>query len=94
MAAHFGFLVSALSLVGILFTLFQRLFSGFFNAIGLAPVPGFATIVIAILFMGGVQLMFLGVIGEYLFRIFDEVKQRPGWIVSVGLGIEPKTSPR
>ena len=94
MAAHFGFLVSALSLVGILFTLFQRMFSGFFNSIGMAPVPGFATIVIAILFMGGVQLMFLGVIGEYLFRIFDEVKQRPGWIVRDGLGIEPKTSPR
>jgi len=94
MAAHFGFLVAALSLVGILFTLFQRMFSGFFNAIGLAPVPGFATIVIAILFMGGVQLMFLGVIGEYLFRIFDEVKQRPGWIVREGLGVEPKTSPR
>lgn len=94
MAAHFGFLVSAFSLVGILFTLFQRLFSGFFVSIGLAPVPGFATIVIAILFMGGVQLMFLGVIGEYLFRIFDEVKQRPGWIVRDGLGIEPKISPR
>jgi dolichol-phosphate mannosyltransferase len=94
MAAHFGFMISALSLVGILFTLLQRMFSGFFQAIGMAPVPGFATIVIAILFMGGVQLMFLGVIGEYLFRIFDEVKQRPGWIVRDGLGIEPKTSPR
>jgi dolichol-phosphate mannosyltransferase len=93
-AAHFGFLVSALSLVGIVFTLLQRMFSGFFDSIGLAAVPGFATIVIAILFMGGVQLMFLGVIGEYLFRIFDEVKQRPGWIVRDGLGIEPKTSPR
>lgn len=93
-AAHFGFLVSALSLVGIIFTLIQRMFHGFFEGIGMGPVPGFATIVIAILFMGGVQLMFLGVIGEYLFRIFDEVKQRPGWIVREGVGMEPRTSPR
>lgn len=94
LAAHFGFLVSALSLVGILFTLAQRLFSGFFESMGLAPVPGFATLVIAILFMGGVQLMFLGLIGEYLFRIFEEVKQRPGWIISEGSGIQPRFSPR
>lgn len=93
-AAHFGFLVSALSLTGIVFTLIQRIFRSFFESVGMAPVPGFATIVIAILFMGGVQLMFLGVIGEYLFRIFDEVKQRPGWIVRDGLGLKPKTSPR
>lgn len=93
-AAQAGFLVSALSLAGILFTLAQRIFRGFFESIGLAPVPGFATIVIAILFMGGVQLIFLGVIGEYLYRIFDEVKQRPGWIVREGLGLEPKLPPR
>lgn len=93
-ASHFGFLVSAVALVGIIFTLAQRLFYGVFEHIGLAPVPGFATIVIAILFMGGVQLMFLGVIGEYLLRIFDEVKQRPGWIVREGVGIQPKIAPR
>jgi dolichol-phosphate mannosyltransferase len=94
MAAHFGFLISAISLMGILFTLVQRMFHGFFESVGMAPVPGFATVVIAILFMGGVQLMFLGLIGEYLLRIFDEVKQRPGWIVSDNLGIQPETSPR
>jgi glycosyltransferase involved in cell wall biosynthesis len=94
LASQLGFVVSALSLAGILFTLTQRVFAGFFESVGLAPVPGFATIVIAILFMGGVQLMFLGVIGEYLFRIFEEVKQRPGWIVSEGLGVEPKLAPR
>ena len=93
-AAQFGFIVSALSILGIIFTVFQRLFSEFFHSIGLAPVPGYATITSAILFMGGVQLMFLGVIGEYLFRIFDEVKQRPGWIVREGLGIKPQISPR
>jgi glycosyltransferase involved in cell wall biosynthesis len=91
MAAHFGFLISAISLIGIVFTLVQRTFLKFFASIDMAPVPGFATVVIAILFMGGVQLMFLGVIGEYLFRIFDEVKQRPGWIISDNLGLDIKT---
>lgn len=94
LAAHFGFAVAVLAVIGIIFTVVQRLFTDFFSTIGLAPVPGFATIVIAILFMGGVQLIFLGVLGEYLFRIFDEVKQRPGWIVREGSGIEPKSAPR
>jgi glycosyltransferase involved in cell wall biosynthesis len=94
LAAQFGFVVSLLSLIGILFTLAQRIFRPFFESVGLAPVPGFATIVVAILFMGGVQLVFLGVIGEYLYRIYEEVKQRPGWIVKEGIGIEPRTAPR
>ncbi|MCB9169860.1 MAG: glycosyltransferase family 2 protein [Flavobacteriales bacterium] len=94
MASQFGFIVSALAVLGILFTFFQRIFSGFFDRIGLAPVPGYATNVIAILFMGGVQLIFLGIIGEYLIRIFDEVKQRPVWIVREANGLEPKAPPR
>lgn len=51
-------------------------------------VPGFATITTAIFFLGGLQLMSIGVIGEYLSRVFSEVKQRPGYIVAEEYGSE------
>ncbi|MBQ4826154.1 hypothetical protein J4729_16575 [Leisingera sp. HS039] len=45
-------------------------------------VPGFATITTAVFFQGGLQIMSIGVIGEYLSREFSEVKQRPGFIIA------------
>ena len=86
-ATYVGFAVSGLSLAGAGFTLLQRLFSAFFSRLGLAPVPGYTTSVISILFLGGVQLVCIGILGEYLGRIYDEVKRRPAWVIAEGSAI-------
>jgi len=88
-SSYIGFVISFFSLLGVLFTLLQRLFRSSFESIGLGLMPGFATIVISILFLGGIQLICLGVLGEYLFRIFEEVKRRPNWIIKESAGIDP-----
>ena len=46
------------------------------------PLPGWATLVTAVSFLGGLQLLSIGILGEYVARIFTEVKARPGFIVS------------
>ncbi len=91
-ASHLGLWVSGLSFLGIFLFILQRLFPLFFASIGLGPKPGFA-IIIAILFLGGVQLIFLGIIGQYLGRIYDEVKKRPQWIIKATQGVASNKPP-
>jgi dolichol-phosphate mannosyltransferase len=73
-ASILGFTISLVSLVLAVFYFVKRVTTG------LSP-PGFATLVVAVFFLAGVQLVTLGVIGEYVGRIFDEVKQRPLYVV-------------
>jgi polyisoprenyl-phosphate glycosyltransferase len=51
------------------------------------PITGFTTIIVCVLFLGGVQLVCVGVLGEYIGRIYEEVKRRPLYVVKSTLGI-------
>jgi glycosyltransferase involved in cell wall biosynthesis len=72
------------SLLGLAISLLSFLLAAFYFVkrltTGLTP-PGFATLVVAIFFLAGIQLTTIGVVGEYIGRIFDEVKQRPLYVV-------------
>lgn len=66
-----GFFIAALSVIGILYALFVRIF------LPSTAVPGWTFTVISILFIGGIQIIILGVLGSYIGRIFTEVQNRP-----------------
>jgi len=89
LATYLGLWVSGFAFLGVVFTLAQKLFASEFAKIHLAPGAGFPTIVISVLFLGGVQLICLGILGEYIGRIYEEVKGRPLWIIRDSAGIVP-----
>lgn len=76
--AVFGFAVTALSLVYISYAVFTLL-SG-------KTVPGWASILVSVLLMGGIQMMGMGILGIYIGKIFEEVKGRPPYVIAERCG--------
>ncbi|MCM2294285.1 glycosyltransferase family 2 protein [Allorhizobium sp. BGMRC 0089] len=74
-----GAIVSASSIIYALYFLLRTLIHG-------ADVPGFPSLIVSITFLSGIQLLSLGVIGEYLSRIYDEVKARPLFLIREEIG--------
>ena len=89
-ATVFGAFVSLFAFLMALLVLMIRLFPDTAASWGLRYVPGTASTIISILFMGGVQLLCLGIIGAYLGRIHENVMHRPLWTVRGQLGL-PET---
>jgi hypothetical protein len=79
-----GFAASGIAILGILITVIERLL----GAEGL--VRGWASLLVAILFLGGVQLIGMGIIGEYVGRIYGESKRRPLYVVRERLGFQAR----
>ena len=76
-----GLLISFISVFYAFFIIFRTIVLG-------SPLPGWPTVVIAITFIGGIQLLSLGVLGEYISGIFNEVKQRPTYLVQKRSGFD------
>ena len=73
-ASVFGIIVSLLAFLYLVYIVIKTLLYG-------DPVQGYPTLMVTILFLGGIQLIALGIIGEYLSHIFNETKKRPGYFV-------------
>jgi len=84
-ATVLGFTFSMIAFLGIPVAIGIRIAGEF--------VPGITTVLLAVLLLGGIQLITVGIIGEYLARIYDEVKQRPLYIVR-GRSSDPQRDPR
>jgi len=75
LASVLGLLISSAAFIYLLFVIIKTLLFG-------DPVAGYPSMISIILFMGGIQLVVLGIIGEYVGRIFYEAKGRPDYLVS------------
>jgi glycosyltransferase involved in cell wall biosynthesis len=76
-----GFIISLVSLIYAIYIITVTMIYG-------ADLPGFPTLVVAIMFLGGIQLLSVGILGEYIARIFTEVKQRPKYLLQVKEGFD------
>ena len=79
LATGIGITTACASIIYLVFVVLQKLIMGI-------DVPGYATIVVLVLFLGGMQLFCLGILGEYLSKIYVQVKNRPIYILKEHLG--------
>lgn len=79
MGVYLGLAVSVAAFVFGVAIMLKTLFTG-------VDVPGYASLMVVILFLGGIQLFFLGLLGEYIGRIYKEVKNRPIYVVDKAVG--------
>ena len=79
---YVGLAISLLALALASFYIIRTLILG-------VDVPGFASLIVSITFFGGVQLLSLGILGEYIGRIFAEVKRRPLYLIEERVGLTP-----
>jgi glycosyltransferase involved in cell wall biosynthesis len=83
LATLLGFVISTLAFLGIVAVIILKLLGSY--------LPGFSTVTILVLLLGGIQLIAIGIIGEYVGRIYDEVKGRPLYLVRARINISEDT---
>lgn len=79
LSVNLGLIAAALALIGILYALVLRIFTNIW-------VEGWTALMIAVLFLGGVQLISVGILGAYVGRIYNEIKNRPLYVVQERIG--------
>lgn len=87
MAGYFGITVSILSFICLIIILYKELFTAI-------AVPGGTLLLVACLLMNGLILIVLGIIGEYIGRIYDESKRRPLYIIKEKEGFDSAAKDR
>ncbi len=80
-SSYLGFLVAFFAFCYALFLIVRTLILGI-------DVPGYASIMVVLLFTSGIQLVFLGILGEYIGRMFDETKKRPLYLIQDLVGVD------
>ena len=80
-ASYVGFCFAFISLILGVYMLTRRLFFGI-------PILGYASIIVSILFIGGIQLLIIGIMGEYIGRIYTEAQNRPLYLVKERIGFD------
>jgi len=93
-ATFLGLMLSALSGAWGVFVLAWRIFGFRFFGLTASQLPGWSGFVLLLILFGSVQLVLLGVLGEYVGRIYEETKGRPRWVIEAAHGFEGKPGRR